>query len=214
MHHTEKFDGTWAYSFRLTCGFDNKNRLGVARSTKSDDAYEAFVQLLQEKDFDHITIKDICARSLTSKSTFYSHFLDKYDLLEKLVKKHADTFEREITLRFESVKQGNVGEVIETMIDQAVAHKTEIAALLNVHVSAADLRVEFGVILYNACRAYLGKESAELTVSIDYLAKLHAANAMALLQWTLQNGKDASAIALADNMQRFIFDQVRRSHGL
>ncbi|NEN84893.1 TetR/AcrR family transcriptional regulator [Paenibacillus elgii] len=175
---------------------------------------EAFVQLLHEKDFSHITVKDICTRSLTSKSTFYSHFLDKYDLLEKLVKKHVDTFEREIARRFESMKQGHVGEVIETMIDQAAVHKREIGALLNVHVSAADLRVEFEAILYDACFAFLDKEPAELTVSIDYLAQLYAANAMALLHWTLQNGKDASAIALADSMQRFIFDQVRRSHGL
>ncbi|MFB6364122.1 TetR/AcrR family transcriptional regulator [Paenibacillus elgii] len=172
---------------------------------------DAFIQLLHEKDFNQITIKDICTRSMTSKSTFYSHFLDKYDLLEKLVKKYADTFGREISRRFESVKQGTVGEVIETMVDQAAVHKTEIAALLNVHVSAADLRVEFEAILYNACRAFLEKETTELAVSIDYLAKLYAANAMALLQWTLQNGKDASAIALADSMQRVIFDQVRQS---
>lgn len=54
---------------------------------------DALIHLLEEKDFAHITVKDICTLSLSSKSTFYSHFIDKYDLLEKLVQQHAASYE-------------------------------------------------------------------------------------------------------------------------
>ncbi|MCR8980754.1 TetR/AcrR family transcriptional regulator [Brevibacillus laterosporus] len=171
---------------------------------------EALIILLNEKDFSQITIKDICTRSLTSKSTFYSHFVDKYDLLEKIVKKHASSFKKEITLRFEFMDQGNVAEVIEMIIDQTSANKTEIATLLNVHVSLADLRVEFETILYNACFSYLEKELTTPTVSIDYLAQLYVANAMVLMNWTLKNDKDTSAIDLADKMQQYIFNHIHK----
>lgn len=53
---------------------------------------EALIILLNEKDFNQITIKDICSRSLISKSTFYSHYVDKYDLMEKIVNKYAVFF--------------------------------------------------------------------------------------------------------------------------
>jgi AcrR family transcriptional regulator len=41
---------------------------------------DAFVELLAEKSFEAITVQDIAARSTVNRATFYSHFLDKYDL--------------------------------------------------------------------------------------------------------------------------------------
>ncbi|WP_369993863.1 hypothetical protein [Paenibacillus sp. RC84] len=93
------------------------------------------------------------------------------------------------------------------IIDQAAADKTELTTLLNVHVPLADLRAQFEGILYDACFSYLDKEPA---VPTDYLARLYAANAMVLIQWTLQNGKDAGTVDLAHQMQRHIFDRIHK----
>lgn len=46
---------------------------------------ESFVNLLEEKDFKHITIKDITTKATINRATFYAHYLDKYILLEELV---------------------------------------------------------------------------------------------------------------------------------
>ncbi|EOH93057.1 TetR/AcrR family transcriptional regulator [Enterococcus pallens] len=43
----------------------------------------AMVRLLKEKNFDQITVKDICEYAEVSRSGFYLHYLDKYDLAEK-----------------------------------------------------------------------------------------------------------------------------------
>ena len=43
----------------------------------------AMVRLLKEKNFDQITVKDICEYAEISRSGFYLHYLDKYDLAEK-----------------------------------------------------------------------------------------------------------------------------------
>ena len=48
----------------------------------------AMILLLQRKEFSKITIRDICQEALVSRSTFYAHYLDKYDLLEKIVDKY------------------------------------------------------------------------------------------------------------------------------
>lgn len=47
---------------------------------------EAFKQLVIEKDFKDITIKDITTMATVNRSTFYYHFLDKYDLLERVLR--------------------------------------------------------------------------------------------------------------------------------
>ncbi|AFS79070.1 transcriptional regulator TetR family [Gottschalkia acidurici 9a] len=46
---------------------------------------DAFISLVKEKDFHSISIKDITNLANINRSTFYSHFSDKYILLEKIV---------------------------------------------------------------------------------------------------------------------------------
>lgn len=44
---------------------------------------EAFISLLEEKSFDSITVRDLTERANINRGTFYLHYLDKFDLLEK-----------------------------------------------------------------------------------------------------------------------------------
>jgi AcrR family transcriptional regulator len=46
---------------------------------------EALLQLLAEKSFQAITIRDITSRAMVNRSTFYDHFEDKYALMEHTV---------------------------------------------------------------------------------------------------------------------------------
>lgn len=47
--------------------------------------YETFISLLSEKEFARISIKDITNQANISRSTFYAHYQDKYDWLDKTV---------------------------------------------------------------------------------------------------------------------------------
>jgi AcrR family transcriptional regulator len=53
-----------------------------ARVRRTRDALgDALVALMQEKAFDTITVQDVLDRAQVSRSTFYSHYSDKDDLL-------------------------------------------------------------------------------------------------------------------------------------
>lgn len=45
---------------------------------------EALFTLLQENDFEHLSVKDITDEAMISRNTFYLHYTDKYDLLNKV----------------------------------------------------------------------------------------------------------------------------------
>lgn len=45
---------------------------------------DVFLKLLKEKEFVKISIKDITVKASINRGTFYLHYLDKYDLLEKV----------------------------------------------------------------------------------------------------------------------------------
>ncbi|QGH35948.1 TetR family transcriptional regulator [Gracilibacillus salitolerans] len=58
----------------------NPNDPRVKRTRKF--LQHAFLELLDEKDFQAITIQDITERAEVNRSTFYHHFQDKYELLD------------------------------------------------------------------------------------------------------------------------------------
>ncbi|WLD94369.1 TetR/AcrR family transcriptional regulator [Alkalihalobacillus sp. AL-G] len=45
---------------------------------------QAFIDLIQKKGFDSLTIQDIADEALINRATFYLHYEDKHDLLEKM----------------------------------------------------------------------------------------------------------------------------------
>lgn len=47
---------------------------------------KAFEELLQEKAFEKISVKELCDAAVIRRPTFYKHFLDKYDFLTFFVK--------------------------------------------------------------------------------------------------------------------------------
>ncbi|MED3563422.1 TetR/AcrR family transcriptional regulator [Bacillus xiapuensis] len=46
---------------------------------------DSFIELSGKKEFKDITIKDITTEAMVNRATFYYHFEDKYDLLEKIL---------------------------------------------------------------------------------------------------------------------------------
>lgn len=47
---------------------------------------DSLIQLLKEKPFESIKLTEICELAMVHKTTFYNHFLDKYDLLKYAIK--------------------------------------------------------------------------------------------------------------------------------
>ncbi|MDY3725301.1 MAG: TetR/AcrR family transcriptional regulator, partial [Candidatus Enterosoma sp.] len=52
------------------------------------DLRNALEELLQEKNFDELSVKDITDKALISKNTFYNNFQDKEELLQYLFTKY------------------------------------------------------------------------------------------------------------------------------
>ena len=51
---------------------------------------DVFTKLLEEKDIQKITVKEICEDAHINRSTFYNHFEDVYGVLEKMWLIHAE----------------------------------------------------------------------------------------------------------------------------
>ena len=45
---------------------------------------EALLALLEQKDLEYITVKELCRKAGVNRSTFYLHYTDIYDMMEKI----------------------------------------------------------------------------------------------------------------------------------
>ena len=62
---------------------DKKQDLRVIKTKKN--LYDSILKLMGTKSFEEIKVSDICECALVNRSTFYSHFSDKYELLHSLI---------------------------------------------------------------------------------------------------------------------------------
>jgi len=57
---------------------------------------ETFINLLQEKDIDKITVSELCEKSDINRATFYRYYIDIYDLLLKIELEFADELKNKL----------------------------------------------------------------------------------------------------------------------
>ena len=88
----------------------NKNESKYFNTAAKMD--EALITLLEKKDFEYITIKEICDTAGVNRSTFYLHYDNTSDLLKEttryIIDKHLAYYEidkERISLQFETCKR-------------------------------------------------------------------------------------------------------------
>lgn len=73
---------------------NNKIDLRVIKTKKN--LYDSLLNLMSDTSFEDIKVSDICEKALINRSTFYSHFNDKYELLQSLISDLKDTLIKDL----------------------------------------------------------------------------------------------------------------------
>ena len=78
---------------------------------------DSFIELSSKKEFKDITVKDITTEAMINRATFYYHFVDIYDLLEKVLSE-----ELLINLDCSTYEKSKVDEAAFTDIFKAITN--------------------------------------------------------------------------------------------
>ena len=100
---------------------------------------DAFVKLLRQKHIGKITVTEICKLAEINRATFYLHFHDPYDLLEKL---EAECGAKLVEALSELLRDDMINTHIYNLPHhiRTSIHADEVTALLYAHPSANNLR--------------------------------------------------------------------------
>lgn len=142
---------------------------------------EAFAQLLREKGYNAISVRDIIERANIGRSTFYSHYHDKDDLLTEELDRVIEVLSHRIPQQAEMPFFPSLGlfEHVggEYKLYKALVWTPGIDLLIKHLQTSLSQRVEQG----------LQKNAKTLDVPIPIAASFIAGSFLTLLRWWLEN---------------------------
>lgn len=77
---------------------------------------ETLLELLKTKELSDITVTDICTRGGINRSTFYNHYSDVYDLVEKLEEERLSELQSKIQEVMDSEKDYNIYNILKVTV--------------------------------------------------------------------------------------------------
>lgn len=164
----------------------------------------SFINLLNEKGFEHITINDISQKAQINRSTFYLHYTDKFQLLDNIVTEVMEKLLELVTpeahiqgrnLEFYSFTQ-NLQLILRTIADDALFYKTMLG---NNGMTTFRKNME------NALKQKLGQSFHEQTlIPKDLFLELLVSLYMGAITWWLNNDMTYSPAYLAEQLVKLL----------
>jgi len=78
-----------------------KEKLSPQAERTKHHLTEAYIELINEKGYSHVSVTDIVQRAQYNRATFYLYYLDKPDLTEELLEEMFQQIKRTSTERYE-----------------------------------------------------------------------------------------------------------------
>lgn len=108
---------------------------------------ESLADLMMEKSFKDISVKDITERADLNRGTFYLHYADTYDLLKKMETDILNDFQDMIDLNKNSFKEDTLLPVLMPVVNY-IAENAEICKILFENSSSNDFVNEFHKLIH------------------------------------------------------------------
>ncbi|MGW8956529.1 TetR/AcrR family transcriptional regulator C-terminal domain-containing protein [Paenibacillus sp. NPDC055715] len=154
--------------------------------------------LYPRKDFNSITVKDICEKAMVHRTTFYKHFVDKYDLLNLGFLQFQDelrknSLEERIQKPFQTIEKNSKRKMLDMIVSNQKKDDTLMNLLKN-HIEEI-LMLDF---------IELNQRGKNFTVPLEIIAEFYASVISSLNIWWIQNSRDVSAVQMDEYFNQMI----------
>jgi AcrR family transcriptional regulator len=179
-----------------------------ARIRRTRDALgDALIALMQEKPFETITVQDVLDRAHVSRSTFYSHYTDKDDLLMS----DADEFFEALSMALS--QHGEKSERVFP-VREFFAHISDAQPFVRALVKSGKYQENMELARGHFARG-IERRLAELPQGqsippheLPAIAFTHAGAMLSLLTWWLDRGMRESPAEMDQLFHRMVWSGV------
>jgi AcrR family transcriptional regulator len=183
----------------------NLDKKTDARVRRTRDALgDALVALMQEKPFETITVQDVLDRAHVGRSTFYSHYSDKDDLLMS----DADDFYERVSMGLSAM--GDKSERVFP-VKEFFSHIVEARDFVNALSSSGKMQESMELARCHFARG-IERRLAEIPRGKSIpeserpaVAFAHAGALLSLMTWWVDRGMRQSAAEMDDLFHRIVW---------
>ncbi len=176
--------------------------------------WEALLALIDERDFETITVKDICDRAMVHRTTFYKHYQDKYDLLLRGMQ-HMHASLKEEAHMLPATTTTDIATWHFQVIFQHIARYEHFYRLMlcENRLGSSYAMMQHYLVERNEERLQrLQQEGRVFTQPIPFLAHLGAGALIGIVTWWLENDMPYSPEQMAQYLKSFMFEGAFYPH--
>ena len=174
-----------------------KNDKRVIRTNKA--IKEAFLKLLSKKKYENITVQDIANEAFINRNTFYLHFIDKEDLLEKYTDECLDEL---LTCIDENIIQEYDEQYIYSMTKKlfdTIEKNTDFYHIMMIDNNSSYFTEKLAFVLENHIFSNINNTNEEMQFYVKFLIN----GFIGVIRWYLKNGNFSS-----EKLSRFLFQYI------
>jgi len=157
------------------------------------------LELLRSKSFAKITVNDICDAAMVSRSTFYTHFEDKYFLLNTAIDEIIERLNREVE---STDMQNNPNAMLVAIYKESKLFKN-----IFINDQSEELQKYFFNHCYNDLLALIqkGKEEGHtFSEKEELIATFYAGGISSLLKWWITSGFSISVDEISKSQNKML----------
>ena len=166
--------------------------------------YEGLAQLLTEKPYENIKIKDICDKSLVNRSTFYDHYSSKSELLNAMINERINNLSEESELK--NINNDNYKEKFKLFIEKSIDFMDlDVNTNKNILLNGNNTIVKN--ILFNSILKDITKAIDKIkisNVSTEMLSRFYVAGFTEIMCMHLENPEKYTKEVIIDFCDRII----------
>ncbi|HLV97347.1 MAG TPA: TetR/AcrR family transcriptional regulator [Ktedonobacterales bacterium] len=159
---------------------------------------EAFVGLLAEKDFAHITMNDIAERADVNRGTVYLHYVDKFDLLDHCIDTHL------AHLLEDCLPGGTLSHPTKAALLRVFAYLEQHAFLYSTLLVNKGIiptfRNRLMAVMVESLRAYFDASGIPPDMNKEVSAQFLASAAVGVLEWWITQSMPYSPTEMVEHL--------------
>lgn len=168
---------------------------------------KAFTDLLRQKPIQSITVKELCSAAGVNRGTFYTHYTDIYDLLDRMEEEMLEDFQKALEPLLSTDAEALTPVKITTGIYQCLKDNADICTVTLGDFGDKDFALRLITLGRERCMETYSKFFKGATPrQLEYFYAFVSAGHIGLLQKWLADGMAASAeevAAMAENIMLY-----------
>ena len=165
--------------------------------------WEALLSLLEKQTFATLSMKAICEQAMVHRATFYSHFTDKYALLDYGMQEAVQAIKKEVQWNEASDMQATLHYAL---LEYVRTHQRLFSLLLskNSTESFSALLLHRLVVKREEELAHAGKGMKQMAIPRTILAQFYGGAVVQVITWWVEQEMPIPSEELAGYLQRLL----------